>query len=158
MKSNAGFVGFDGTENKRTLLALQQVKKAAGIEGDLNVLLRRPHGRARSIVDKFNRLFGVKAFVSDKADKEKWGEIGVKIEGGYGEFFEASDFLMVGTPGDEELPYVEAGLAHGCFVSLMGGADRPGLLKGLEENKKVKITDELKEDSCDSPSPPWPCC
>ena len=146
MKSNAGFVGFDGTENKRTLLALQQVKKAAGIEGDLNVLLRRPHGRARSIVDKFNRLFGVKAFVSDKADKEKWEKIGVKIEGGYDEFFEASDFLMVGTPGDEELPYVEAGLAHGCFVSLMGGADRPELLKGLEENKKVKITDELKAD------------
>jgi glyceraldehyde-3-phosphate dehydrogenase (NAD(P)) len=146
LKSNAGFVGFDGTENKRTLLALQQVKKAAGIEGDLNVLLRRPHGRARSIVDKFNRLFGVKAFVSDKADKEKWEKIGVKIEGGYDEFFEASDFLMVGTPGDEELPYVEAGLAHGCFVSLMGGADRPELLKGLEENKKVKITDELKAD------------
>jgi len=146
LKSNAGFVGFDGTENKRTLLALQQVKKAAGIEGDLNVLLRRPHGRARSIVDKFNRLFGVKAFVSDKADKEKWEKIGVKIEGGYDEFFEASDFLMVGTPGDEELPYVEAGLAHGCFVSLMGGADRPELLKGLEENKKFKITDELKAD------------
>ena len=146
MKSNAGIVGFDGTENKRTLLALQQVKKAAGIEGDLNVLLRRPHGRARSIVDKFNRLFGVKAFVSDKADREKWEKIGVKIEGGYDEFFEASDFLMVGTPGDEELPYVEAGLAHGCFVSLMGGADRPELLKGLEENKKVKITDELKAD------------
>lgn len=146
MKSNAGFVGFDGTENKRTLLALQQVKKAAGIEGDLNVLLRRPHGRARSIVAKFNRLFGVKAFVSDKADREKWEKIGVKIEGGYDEFFEASDFLMVGTPGDEELPYVEAGLAHGCFISLMGGADRPELLKGLVENKKVKITDDLKAD------------
>ncbi len=146
MKSNAGFVGFDGTENKRTILALQQVKKAAGIEGDLNVLLRRPHGRARSIVAKFNRMFGVKAFVSDKADKEKWEKAGVKIDGGYDDFFEASDFVMVGTPGDEELPYVEAGLAHGCFVSLMGGADRPEILKGLEENKKVKITDELKAD------------
>jgi glyceraldehyde-3-phosphate dehydrogenase (NAD(P)) len=72
--------------------------------------------------------------------------LGVKIEGGYDDFFKASDFLMVGTPGDEELPYVEAGLANGCFVSLMGGADRPELLKGLSEGGKVKITDELKAD------------
>jgi len=146
LKSNAGFVGFDGTENKRTLLALAQVKKAAGIEGDLNVLLRKPHGRALSIVSKFNRLFGVKAYVSDNANKEKWEKAGVKIEGGYDDFFAASDFLMVGTPGDEELPYVEAGLSHGCFVSLMGGADRPELLKGLAESGKVKISDELKAD------------
>ncbi|OPY53714.1 MAG: Glyceraldehyde-3-phosphate dehydrogenase [Methanosaeta sp. PtaU1.Bin112] len=146
MKCNAGFVGFDGTENKRTLLALAQVKKAAGIDGDLCVLLRKPHGRALSIVSKFNRLFGVKAFVSDNATKEKWEKAGVKIEGGYDDFFAASDFVMVGTPGDEELPYVEAGLAHGCFVSLMGGADRPELLKGLTESGKVKITDELKAD------------
>ena len=146
MKSNAGFVGFDGTENKRTLLALAQVKKAAGIEGDLNVLLRKPHGRALSIVAKFNRLFGVRAYVSDNATKEKWESLGVKIEGGYDDFFKASDFLMVGTPGDQELPYVEAGLANGCFVSLMGGADRPELLKGLTEGGKVKITDELKAD------------
>jgi glyceraldehyde-3-phosphate dehydrogenase (NAD(P)) len=146
LKSNAGFVGFDGTENKRTLLALAQVKKAAGIEGDLNVLLRKPHGRALSIVSKFNRLFGVKAFVSETADREKWEKAGVKIEGGYDDFFAASNFLMVGTPGDEELPYVEAGLSHGCFVSLMGGADRPELLKGLAESGKVKISDELKAD------------
>ena len=146
MKSNAGFVGFDGTENKRTLLALAQVKKAAGIEGDLNVLLRKPHGRALSIVAKFNRLFGVRAYVSDNATKEKWESLGVKIEGGYDDFFKASDFLMVGTPGDQELPYVEAGLANGCFVSLMGGADRPELLKGLTEGGKVKITDDLKAD------------
>jgi glyceraldehyde-3-phosphate dehydrogenase (NAD(P)) len=146
LKSNAGFVGFDGTENKRTLLALAQVKKAAGIEGDLNVLLRKPHGRALSIVSKFNRMFGVKAFVSDNANKEKWEKAGVKIEGGYDDFFAATNFLMVGTPGDEELPYVEAGLSHGCFVSLMGGADRPELLKGLTENGKVKISDELKAD------------
>jgi glyceraldehyde-3-phosphate dehydrogenase (NAD(P)) len=146
LKSNAGFVGFDGTENKRTLLALAEVKKAAAIEGDLNVLLRKPHGRALSIVAKFNRLFGVKAFVNDKADKEKWEKAGVKIEGSLDDFFAASDFLMVGTPGDEELPYVEAGLANGCFVSLMGGADRPEILKGLTESKKVKITDELKAD------------
>lgn len=138
MKSNAGFVGFDGTENKRTILALQQVKKAAGIQGDLNVLLRRPHGRARSVVAKFNRMFGVKSFVSDKADKEKWEKAGVTIEGGYDDFFKASDFVMVGTPGDQELPYVEAGLDHGCFVSLMGGADRPEILKALEESKRSR--------------------
>jgi glyceraldehyde-3-phosphate dehydrogenase (NAD(P)) len=146
LKSNAGFVGFDGTENKRTLLALAQVKKAAGIEGDLNVLLRKPHGRALSIVSKFNRMFGVKAFVSDNANKEKWEKAGVKIEGGYNDFFAATNFLMVGTPGDEELPYVEAGLSHGCFVSLMGGADRPELLKGLADSGKVKISYELKAD------------
>ena len=58
MKSNAGFVGFDGTENKRTILALHQVKKAAGIGGDLNVLLRKPHARAKSMVAKFDRLCG----------------------------------------------------------------------------------------------------
>lgn len=146
MKSNAGFVGFDGTENKRTILALAQIKKAAGIDGDLNILLRKPHGRALSIVSKFNRLFGVNAYVSDNATREKWESLGVKIEGGYDDFFKASDFLMVGTPGDEELVYIEAGLANGCFVSLMGGADRPELLKGLSEGGKVKITDELKAD------------
>ncbi|GAB6266958.1 MAG: phosphorylating glyceraldehyde-3-phosphate dehydrogenase [Methanothrix sp.] len=146
MKCNAGFVGFDGTENKRTLLATAEVKKAAGIDGDLNVLLRKPHGRARSIMAKFNRLYGVKAYLSDMALKDKWQAAGVTIEGGYDDFFSSSDFIMVGTPGDQELPYVEAGLANDCFVSLMGGADRPELLKGLEENKKVKITDQLKAD------------
>jgi glyceraldehyde-3-phosphate dehydrogenase (NAD(P)) len=146
LKSNAGFVGFDGTENKRTILALQQVKKAAGIDGDLNVLLRKTHGRARSVMAKFNRMFGVKAFVSDNADREKWEKAGIKVEGGYDDFFEASDFLMVGTPGDEELPYVEAGLSHGCFVSLMGGADRQEIAKGLEEGKKIKIDDDLRAD------------
>jgi glyceraldehyde-3-phosphate dehydrogenase (NAD(P)) len=146
VKSNAGFVGFDGTENKRTLLALAQVKKAASIEGDLNVLLRKPHGRALSIVAKSNRTFGIKAYVSDMATREKWEKAGVKIEGGYDDFFAASDFVMVGTPGDEELPYVEAGLSHGCFVSLMGGADRAELQKGLVDGGKVKLTDELKAD------------
>jgi glyceraldehyde-3-phosphate dehydrogenase (NAD(P)) len=146
LKCNAGFVGFDGTENKRTLLATAEVKKAAGIDGDLNVLLRKPHGRARSIMAKFNRLYGVKAYLSDMSLKDKWQAAGIKIEGGYDDFFSSSDFIMVGTPGDQELPYVEAGLANDCFVSLMGGADRPELLKGLEENKKVKITEELKAD------------
>lgn len=139
-------MGFDGTENKRTLLALAQVKKAAGIDGDLNILLRKPHGRALSIAAKFNRLFGVKAYVSDNATREKWESLGIKIEGGYDDFFKASDFVMVGTPGDQELVYIEAGLSNGCFVSLMGGADRPELLKGLTEGGKVKITDDLKAD------------
>ena len=52
-----------------------------------------------SIMTKFNRMFGVKAFVNDNADKEKWEKAGVKIEGGLEDFFEASDFVMVGTPG-----------------------------------------------------------
>jgi len=145
LRSNAGFVGFDGTENKRTILALQEVKEAAKIEGDLNVLLRKPHGRARSMVSKFDRLFDVNAFVSDDADKEKWEKAGVKIAGGYNDFFDASDFIMVGTPGDQETPYVETALAHDCFVSLMGGADRPAILEALQE-KKMKISDELKAD------------
>lgn len=144
MKPNAGFVGFDGTENKRTILALHQVKEAAGIGGDLNILLRRPHARAKSMMAKLTRLCGnVLAYVNDNADKEKWQTAGVNVEGGYDEFFGASDFIMVGTPGDEELPYVESALAHDCFVSLMGGADRPALLEALTE-KKVKISDELK--------------
>ena len=102
MKCNAGFVGFDGTENKRTLLATAEVKKAAGIDGDLNVLLRKPHGRARSIMAKFNRLYGVKAYLSDMALKDKWQAAGVTIEGGYDDFFSSSDFIMVGTPGERQ--------------------------------------------------------
>lgn len=145
MRSNAGFVGFDGTENKRTILALQKVKEAAKIDGDINVLLRKPHGRAKSMMSKLGRLFEVKAFVSDNADKEKWEKAGVKIAGGYNDFFDASDFVMVGTPGDEETPYVEAALAHDCFVSLMGGADRPAIMEALQE-KKMKVSDELKAD------------
>ena len=53
----------------------------------------------------------MKAYATDGADKEKWEKAGVKMEGGYDDFFAASDFVMVGTPGDEELPYVEAALA-----------------------------------------------
>jgi glyceraldehyde-3-phosphate dehydrogenase (NAD(P)+) (phosphorylating) len=145
LKSNAGFVGFDGTENKRTILALQNVKAAAKIQGDLNVLVRRPHGRAKSMMSKFLRLSGVKAYVSDNADKEKWERAGFEVEGGFNDFFADSDFVMVGTPGDEELPYVEAGLSHGCFVSLMGGADRAGLLKALDE-KNFNLDDQLRAD------------
>jgi len=146
LKSNAGFVGFDGTENKRTILALHQVKEAAKVGGDLNILLRKPHARAKSVLAKIDRLCGgVKAFAGDATDREKWQKAGFQIEGGFEDFFAASDFVMVGTPGDQELPYVEAGLAHDCFVSLMGGADRPDILKALTE-KKVEITDQLKAD------------
>ena len=105
---------------------------------------RKPHGRARSIVAKFNRMFGVKAFVSDKANKEKWEAAGVKIEGGYDDFFAASDFLMVGTPGDEELPYVEAGLANDCFCLHHGGGRPVRDSKGLKDSKKLQITDDLE--------------
>ncbi len=104
MKSNAGFVGFDGTENKRTILALQEVKKAAGIAGDINVLLRRPHGRARSIVSKFNCMFGVKVFVSENANREEWEMAGVRIDGGHDNFFEASDFIIAEPPDDKIVP------------------------------------------------------
>jgi glyceraldehyde-3-phosphate dehydrogenase (NAD(P)) len=146
LKSNAGFVGFDGTENKRTILALHQVKEAAGIGGDLNVLLRKPHARAKSVLAKVDRLCGgVKAYASDGGEKEKWEKAGFEVIGGFDDFFAASDFVMVGTPGDEELPYVEAGLSHGCFISLMGGADRAAIQKALAE-KKVQISEQLLAD------------
>ncbi len=145
MKMNAGFVGFDGTENKRTVLALDAVKKAAGIEGDLNVLLRRPHGRARHTLNKLTRMCGVNAYVSDDGDKAKWEKYGFQIQGGYDDFFEASDFLMIGSPGNQETPYVEAGLAHDCFVAMMGGAHRDEIRAGLEKNG-VEISEKLEDD------------
>ncbi len=145
MKMSAGFVGFDGTENKRTILALDTVKKAAGIEGDLNVLLRRPHGRARHTLNKLSRMCGVNAYVSDEGDKAKWEKYGFRIRGGYDAFFEASDFLMIGSPGNQETPYVEAGLAHDCFVAMMGGAHREEIRAGLEKNG-VEISDKLEDD------------
>lgn len=145
LKSNAGFVGFDGTENKRTVLAVDAVKKAAGIGGDLNVLLRQPHGRAKSILSKFIRICDVKAYVSDDADGAKWEKAGFSVQGGYDDFFEDSDFIMVGTPGDQETPYVEAGLAAGCTVSLMGGADKKDILTALQE-KGFEISDGLEAD------------
>jgi hypothetical protein len=36
MKLKAGFVGFDGTESKRAIPAIYQVKEAEGIAGDMN--------------------------------------------------------------------------------------------------------------------------
>ena len=145
MKMSAGFVGFDGTENKRTVLALDTVKKAAGIEGDLNVLLRRPHGRARHTLSKLSRMCGINAYVSDEEDKARWEKYGFQIQGGYDDFFEASDFLMIGSPGGQEIPYVEAGLAHGCFVAMMGGAHRDEIRAGLEKNG-MEISEKLDDD------------
>lgn len=149
MDKNAGFVGFDGTENKRTLLATCAAKKAAGIGGELNVLLRKPHARAQSMLRKMVKLCGVRAYVSDDTDRSKWESFGFKIEGGYSDFFKASDFIMVGTPGDEESPYVKSALENGCFVALMGGADREAIQEELEKEKGV-ISDSLKADlSCE---------
>lgn len=145
LKSNAGFVGFDGTENKRTVLALDAVKEAAGIGGDLNVLLRQPHGRAKSILSKLIRICDVKAYVSDDADRAKWERAGFSVQGGYEDFFEDSDFIMVGTPGGQETSYVEAGLAADCTVSLMGGADRKDIMAALQE-KGVEISGDLEAD------------
>lgn len=145
MKMNAGFVGFDGTENKRTILALDAVKKAAGIDGELNVLLRRPHGRAKNTLNKLVRICNVKAYVSDDEDKAKWANAGFQIEGGFDDFFESSDFIMIGTPGKQETPYVEAGISNDCFVSMMGGAKRPAILDDLKKNG-LEISDKLQED------------
>lgn len=142
---NAGFVGFDGTENKRTILALDAVKKAAGIDGELNVLLRRPHGRAKNTLNKLVRICNVKAYVSDDEDKAKWANAGFHIEGGFDDFFESSDFVMIGTPGKQETPYVEAGISNDCFVSMMGGAKRPAILDDLKKNG-LEISDKLQED------------
>ncbi len=138
-------MGFDGTESKRTILALHAVKQAAGIGGDINVLLRKPHGRAVSMLRKMIRLCGVRAYVSSEDDRAKWEGAGFQIDGGYQDFFKSSEFVMIGTPGDEELPYLRSGLENGCFVALMGGADRESLQKGLEEGG-FALDDSLKED------------
>jgi len=145
LKKNAGFVGFDGTENKRTIFATYAVKNAAGIGGELNVLLRKPHARAQSMLQKMIQLCGVKAYVSEKDDQAKWEKLGFQIEGGYDQFLGASDFVMVGTPGDEEAPYVKSALESGCFVSLMGGAHRDEIQEELEK-EKVALSDGLKAD------------
>ncbi|MGC9514615.1 glyceraldehyde-3-phosphate dehydrogenase [Methanocrinis sp.] len=107
--------------------------------------MRQPHGRAKSILSKLVRICGVKAYVTDDADKSKWEDAGFSIQGGHNDFFEESDFIMVGTPGGQETPYVEAGLAHGCTISLMGGAHRDEIMAELVE-KGVEISDSLKAD------------
>lgn len=145
MELNAGFVGFDGTESKRALPALYQVKEAEGIKGELNVLLRAPHARAKSMLAKFVRMYDVKAFLTDEKDRAGWVNAGARIEGGYDDFFEESDLIVVGTPGEMEAPYVEAGIAHDCFIMLMGGANRPMLLLEMEK-KGMEVTDKIRED------------
>ncbi len=145
MKLSAGFVGFDGTESKRAIPAIFQVKEAEGIEGELNVLLRSPHARAKSMLRKFVRLYDVRAFLTDDKDRAGWEKAGARIEGGYEDFFEESDLIVVGTPGEQEAPYVEAGVAHDCSIMLMGGANRPLILQELEK-KRIEITDKIRED------------
>jgi glyceraldehyde-3-phosphate dehydrogenase (NAD(P)) len=145
MKLNAGFVGFDGTESKRAIPAIFQVKKAEGIGGDQNVLLRAPHARAKSMLRKFVRLCDVRAFLTDEKYRADWEKAGAKIEGGYEDFFEESDLIAVGTPAGHEAPYIEAGIAHDRSIMLMGGANRPEILQELEK-KGVDVPDKIRED------------
>ncbi len=145
MKLNVGFVGFDGTESKRAIPAIHQVKEAEGLEGDLNVLLRTTHARAKSMLSKFTRMYSVRAFLTDEKDRAGWERVGARIEGNNDDFFEESDLIVVGTPEGQELPYVEASIAHECNTLLMGGAHRGEILNGLDE-KKVEISDKIKED------------
>lgn len=114
MKLNVGFIGFDGTESKRTIPAIYQVKEAQRIQGDMNVLLRNPHARAMSMLSKFKRMCNVRAFLTDEKDRAAWERAGARIEGGYDQFFEESDLIVVGTPKEKELPYIESSLAHDC--------------------------------------------
>ncbi len=141
MKLNVGFVGFDGTESKRAIPAIHQVKEAQGIDGDMNVLLRSPHARAKAMLRKFTRMCDVRAFLTDERDRAAWEMVGAKIEGNYGDFFEESDAVIIGTPEGQELPYVEAGIAHDCSMVLMGGAQRGDILNGLAE-KNLEIADK----------------
>ena len=146
MKLNVGFVGFDGTESKRAIPAIHQVKEAERIEGDMNVLLRSPHARAKSMLSKFTRMCNVRAFLTDEKDRAAWEKVGTRIEGSYDEFFEESDVIVVGTPEGQELPYVEASMAHDCNMVLMGGAHRGDILNGLAE-KNIGITEKIKRRS-----------
>jgi glyceraldehyde-3-phosphate dehydrogenase (NAD(P)+) (phosphorylating) len=145
MKSNVGFVGFDGTESKRAIPAIHQVKEMEEIEGEMNVLLRGPHARAKSMLRKFARICNVRAFLTDEKDRTAWENVGTRIEGGYNEFFDESDVIVIGTPAGQEQPYVEASIAHDCNIILMGGAHRGDILNGLAE-KKIELTGKIKED------------
>jgi glyceraldehyde-3-phosphate dehydrogenase (NAD(P)) len=58
------------------------------------------------MVSKFTRMRNVRAFLTDENDRAGWEKIGTRIEGGYDDFFEESDVIVVGTPEDQELPYV----------------------------------------------------
>ncbi|NYT10892.1 MAG: glyceraldehyde-3-phosphate dehydrogenase, partial [Methanosarcinales archaeon] len=111
----------------------------------MNVLLRGPHARAKSMLRKFARICNVRAFLTDEKDRADWENVGARIEGGYNEFFEESDVIVIGTPEGQELPYVEASIAHDCNIILMGGAHRGDILNGLAE-KKIEITEKIRED------------
>ncbi|MBN2095458.1 MAG: glyceraldehyde-3-phosphate dehydrogenase [Candidatus Aenigmarchaeota archaeon] len=146
MTSNFGFVGFDGTENKRTIFAADAANKYTGNDGDLNVLLRNPHPTARATLAYMQRdCQNVVPYISDEGTRQKWEGHGVKVAGNYQDFLRASDALMIGTPSHQEPLYVRDGLNEGCFIALMGGADREEILKDLEE-KKFNVGCGLKED------------
>jgi glyceraldehyde-3-phosphate dehydrogenase (NAD(P)) len=145
MKLNVGFVGFDGTESKRAIPAIHQAKESEGIASDINVLLRTPHARAKSMLNKFTRMCDVRAFLTDEKGTAEWEKVGARIEGGYNDFFEESDLIVVGTPEGQELPYVETSMAYDRNIMLMGGAHRGEMLNRLEE-KKVKIPEKIRED------------
>jgi glyceraldehyde-3-phosphate dehydrogenase (NAD(P)) len=134
-----------GQESKRAIPAIHQVKEAEGIAGDMNVLLRSPHARAKSMLTKFTRLCDVRAFLTDEKDRAAWEKVGAGIDGSYDDFFEESDVIVVGTPEGQELPYVEASIAHDCNTMLLGGAHREEILSDLVK-KKVETPDKIRED------------
>jgi glyceraldehyde-3-phosphate dehydrogenase (NAD(P)) len=145
MSYSAGFVGFDGTESKRALMAIHTAKEKENISGDLNVLLRSPHARAKSMLAKQQRVCGARAFLGDEKDRVKWERAGVAIDGGLQEFFEQSDVVVIGTPEGFETPYVEACIAHGCSAILMGGAHRSKIRDELV-GKGIDIPERMLED------------
>jgi glyceraldehyde-3-phosphate dehydrogenase (NAD(P)) len=145
LKLDVGFIGFDGTESKRALLAIHKVKETERIGGEINVLLRSPHARARSMLEKFVRICDVRAFLTDEKDKSDWEKAGAKIEGGYEDFFNESKSVVVGIPSGKETPYVRASIEHNCFTVLMGGAHRPEILQELT-NSGIKVPDKIRED------------
>ncbi len=145
MKLNVGFVGFDGTESKRAIPAIHQVKESEGIAGEINVLLRTPHSRAKSMLRKFIRMCNIRAFLTDDKDRSGWETSGARIEGDYDDFFEESDLVVVGTPAGQELPYVEACISHDRYTMLMGGAHRGEMLNDFEA-KKVELSERLRAD------------
>jgi glyceraldehyde-3-phosphate dehydrogenase (NAD(P)) len=131
LKLSVGFVGFDGTENKRAIPAIYQVKKAEGVKGDMNILLRSPHARAKVMLSKFTRMCDVRAFLTDEKERSAWENAGVEIDGDYRNFFEESNLVFVGTPEGQEAAHVEACLEHGSNTVLMGGAHRIELLNEM---------------------------
>jgi len=148
VKLNVGFVGFDGTENKRAIPAIHQVKEAEQIRGDMNVLLRSPHARAKVMLHKFTRMCNVRAFIADEKERLAWENSGAKIEGNYKDFLEESNLVVVGTPEGQESAHVQACLEYGCNTVLMGGAHRAKLLdelvgKGVDIPSKDDFTREF---------------